>query len=152
MLSSSIHVIFLCLQLATNDLFRDFILLDSCDAVTVIDFLNSQSRAGKLHNDVCSGSSLNCKSRKSFQSPTGRSGGTGHKLSAQKNRDAGINQSPLVNHGVESNDHGAGDDNGYFNMENEHAGSDDSDSDDPWKPLNPHEPGNLKVKPYRKGQ
>jgi condensin-2 complex subunit H2 len=27
----------------------------------------------------------------------------------------------------------------------------DADEDDPWKPLNPHEPGNLRVKPFRKG-
>lgn len=146
--------------LATNDLFQDFILLDSSDAVAVIDFLNSQSKAGKLHNDVCRGSSLNCKSCKSFQSPTRRSGGTGHKLSAQKYQDAEINQSPLVDHGVKLNDHGVGsslpaydfpgDDGGHFNMENEYAESDDSDSDDPWKPLNPHELGNLKVKPYKR--
>lgn len=29
--------------------------------------------------------------------------------------------------------------------------SDLEDEDDPWKPLNPPEPGNLKVKPFRKG-
>jgi len=25
------------------------------------------------------------------------------------------------------------------------------DIEDPWKPLNPHEPGNLKIRPYRRG-
>ncbi|KAL3505699.1 hypothetical protein ACH5RR_031081 [Cinchona calisaya] len=144
--------------LATNDLFRDFILLDSCDAIAVVDFLNSHNKAG----NVSRGSSLNCKSRKSFQSPTRRSGGTGHRLSAQKNQDADINQSPLVNHDFQCKEHGVGsspaacnfpgDDDGYFNMENGHSESDDSDNDDPWKPLNPHEPGNLKVKPYKKAK
>lgn len=47
-----------------------------------------------------------------------------------------------------------------FGMDNDDAGpadfgcednDDDNDNDDPWKPLNPHEPGNLKVKPFKKG-
>lgn len=42
---------------------------------------------------------------------------------------------------------GHGGDDGYP----EPRGSDNSDDEDSWKPLNPHEPGNLKVKPYRKG-
>lgn len=34
----------------------------------------------------------------------------------------------------------------------EYSESDGSDDeDDPWKPLDPHKPGNLKIKPFRKG-
>ncbi|CAI9118886.1 OLC1v1020513C1 [Oldenlandia corymbosa var. corymbosa] len=145
--------------LATNDLFRDFVLLDSCDAVAVNEFLNSQNKSGKLNSDARLGISSNSKSHKSFLSPNGRSGGTGHKLSAQKSLHTDINQSPLVD-GFESNDCGVENsppaddfpdqDVGDFDVHN--GFSDDSDGEDPWKPLNPHEPGNLKVKPYKKGQ
>lgn len=44
-------------------------------------------------------------------------------------------------------DDGHGDEDGYP----EPRDADDSDDEDPWKPLNPHEPGILKAKPYRKG-
>lgn len=137
------------LQLATNDLFRDFILLDSCDAAAVNDFLNSSN------SNFCRGSSIASKSRRGFHSPTFHTGGSCHK-SAGKNQDVDVNNlTPLVcefepnNCNIEAsplvNDFGLG------NEHSDLSDSDDSDSTDPWKPLNPHEPGNLKVKPYKKG-
>lgn len=38
----------------------------------------------------------------------------------------------------------------YFGVSD---GEDDSEGDDsdPWKPLNPHEPGTLRLKPFKKG-
>ncbi|KAA8548961.1 hypothetical protein F0562_000645 [Nyssa sinensis] len=141
--------------LATNDLYRDFILLDPCDAVTVNDFLKVD-KACKGENGVCRGSSLGSKSRKSFLSPTRHSGGTGHKLSFGKSQDANLNRSPRLDIGPdppacnisENNNHG-------YEMDNEYSepgdlNDSDDDDDDPWKPLNPHEPGNLKVKPFKK--
>lgn len=153
----------LCLQLATNDLFRDFILLDSCDAAAVNEYLNSQNKTGK--SNIYRGSSIGSKSRKNFQSPTQRSGGTGHK-SAGKSQDVDVNNFTSTDHEHESNHfnneasppaydipdndtHDFGMENGY--PEARESDSDDSDSEDPWKPLNPHEPGNLKVKPYKRG-
>lgn len=154
------------LQLATNDLYRDFILLDPCDAVAVDDFLRGDI-ACKGHNGAYTGSIFGSKTRKSFQSPLRRSGGCAPRSSHKKNHDANFNGSPWVNRTVEGNDrntepdlpasdkpasvnHGFDMDDGY----SEHMDLNDSDDDednDPWKPLNPHEPGNLKVKPFKKG-
>ncbi|XP_016470818.2 condensin-2 complex subunit H2-like [Nicotiana tabacum] len=148
--------------LATCDLYRDFILLDACDAVTVDEFMNNENIAGKGLNNSCiaEGRSLDSKCHKSFSSPTRRFEGTGNKSSAQKNQDANLYQSPGFHEfgpGNFNNDHFASDmpdniddahrfEDGY----SEPRDSDDSDDEDPWNPLNPHEPGTLKVKPYKK--
>ncbi|XP_009791888.1 condensin-2 complex subunit H2-like [Nicotiana tabacum] len=154
--------------LATCDLYQDFILLDSCDAVAV-DFLNNDDIAGKGLNNSCRGGSVGSKHRKSFLSPTRVTEGTANKFSAQKSHDANFCMSPRVepefgpasyngdrdmpdnyeNGNCDMPDNyedGHGGDDGYP----EPRGSDNSDDEDSWKPLNPHEPGNLKVKPYRK--
>lgn len=95
-------------------------------------------------------------SHQSFLSPTRQKGG-----SALKSPIAHIDQSPGLDHGFDFGDFGDNvpqnpqnnnsefemDGGGYPGSEND----DDSDEDDPWKPLNPHEPGNLKVKPFKKG-
>lgn len=140
--------------LATSDLYRDFILLDTYDSVAVDDFLEGDEVC-KGPNDVYRGSST----RKSFQSPTRRSGGTAHKSSLAKNKDVNLPASPRVacsfdvgpnppvNDNFGENYHGFDMDDNY----SEPRDFDNSDDeDDPWKPLNPHEPGNLKVKPFRK--
>ncbi|CAN4104694.1 unnamed protein product [Withania somnifera] len=158
--------------LATCELYRDFILLDACDSVTVDGFLDSENTAGKGLNNSYRGSSLKSKYRKGFSSPTGLSGGTDNKSSARKNQDANLHQSPgvpeydpatLNNDPLELDpgnlnndpfssdipdkiDDAHGREDGY----SEPRDLDDSDDEDPWKPLNPHEPGNLKVKPYKK--
>ncbi|KAF8394599.1 hypothetical protein HHK36_020813 [Tetracentron sinense] len=145
--------------LATNDLYQDFILLDPCDAVAIHDFLNGD-KVGKGNKFSHRGSSLNSKARKSFQSPTRRSGGTAHTSSLKKSQDVNLNGTPAINSNFEvidnnicpndvcnipeNNYHGYEADCGYSEP------GDDSDDDDPWKPLNPHEPGNLKVKPFKK--
>ncbi|CAN4094949.1 unnamed protein product [Withania somnifera] len=158
--------------LATCDLHQDFILLDACDSVTVDGFLDSENIAGKGLTNSYKGSSLKSKYRKNFSSPTGLSVGTGDKSSARKNQDANLYRSPGVREfdpgnlnndplefdpGNLNNDpfssyipdniddaHGCED--GY----SEPRDLDDSDDEDPWKPLNPHEPGSLKLKPYKK--
>lgn len=95
-------------------------------------------------------------SHQSFLSPTRQKGGSAHKSPI-----AHIDQSPGLDHGFDFGDFGDNvpqnpqnnnsefemDGGGYPGSEND----DDSDEDDPWKPLNPHEPGNLKVKPFKKG-
>ncbi|XP_061991465.1 condensin-2 complex subunit H2 isoform X2 [Rosa rugosa] len=144
--------------LATNDLYQDFILLDPCDAVAVNDYLGADgvSRGQSSAYRVSS-------TRKSFLSPTGRSGGTAHK--SQKSQNANVNQSPMVDSHFEVNGCNIGPDPpGCNNFDDGTHGYDmddryseprdldelDDDDDDPWKPLNPHEPGNLKVKPFKK--
>ncbi|OMO53612.1 Non-SMC condensin II complex, subunit H2-like protein [Corchorus capsularis] len=146
--------------LATNDLYQDFILLDPCDAVAVDTYLKGDG-VGKEEHGTHRGSSR----RKSFLSPTGRSGGTARKSSQGKNKDFNVNQSPRADCSFDVNDCNMGpdpavaDDFGNedhgFDMDDRYSEPrdlDDSDDDDndPWKPLNPHEPGNLKVRPFRK--
>ncbi|CAH8328643.1 unnamed protein product [Eruca vesicaria subsp. sativa] len=147
--------------LATTHLYRDFILLDPCDSVAVNDFLGD-NYAGKGRNSSRRGSSA----RKSFLSPVGRSGGSARRRSSVgKNLRTNFNLSPVRGSApdaqncdqesqppppppFEDNDHG-------FDMDNDHGGTmdlsdTDADEDDPWKPLNPYEPGKLKVKPFKK--
>lgn len=149
--------------MATNDLYQDFILLDPYDAAAVDDYLNGDD-AGKGEHGTNKGSSR----RKSFQSPTWRSGGTAHKSSQRNNKDTNANQSPRVDCDFGVNDcnmgavpsatddfgnvdHGCDMDDRYSNPRDLDESDDDNDDNDPWKPLNPHEPGNLKVRPFRKG-
>ncbi|GFQ07324.1 condensin-2 complex subunit h2 [Phtheirospermum japonicum] len=145
--------------LGTSDLYRDFILLDSCDAVAVDSFLDS--KAGRGPTNIYRGSSVISKGRKSFFSPTRQSGGAGLKLSVRKTHDANLPRSPLVDNGFESNDGNVGcstacdftDGNDDFGMGDRYSEPDsdgEDNNDDPWKPLNPHETGNLKIKPYKK--
>ncbi|CAA0834829.1 Condensin-2 complex subunit H2 [Striga hermonthica] len=150
--------------LGASDLYGDFILLDTCDAIAVDNFLSS--KAGSDPTNIHWGSSVISKGRKSFLSPSRQSGGAGQKSSVKKPQDANLAQSPCVNHGFEPNASnirsspatdfpGINDDFGMGDRYSEHGDmhvddDDDDDDDDPWKPLNPHEPGNLKIKPYKK--
>ena len=153
------YLLFLWLQLATSDLYRGFILLDPCDAEAVHDYLDGDKKG---QNSANKGSTV----RKSFQSPTARSGGASHKSSVRKGQDSNAKRTPVVDcsFGVNNSNDGPdppgpnmfNDRNSGFDMDDRHSEPgdfvDDDDDDDPWKPLNPHEPGNSKVKPFRKGQ
>ncbi|XP_024027056.1 condensin-2 complex subunit H2 [Morus notabilis] len=145
--------------LATSDLFRGFILLDPCDATAVHEYLDGD-KDGRGKNSAYKGS----MAHKSFQSPTRHSGEASYKSSIRKNQDANINLSPLVGCSFDVNHSDIGPDppapntfndskNG-FDMDDRHSEPGDfddlDDDDDPWRPLNPHEPGNLKIKPFRK--
>ncbi|VVA37149.1 PREDICTED: condensin-2 complex subunit H2 [Prunus dulcis] len=145
--------------LATNDLYQDFILLDPCDAVAVHDYLSADG-AGKGQNSAYKATST----QKSYQSPTKRSGGTARRSSLHKCQDPNVNQTPGVGCSFEAKNCNIGpdprasndfDDGAHgFDMDDRYSEPRDldesDDEDDPWKPLNPHEPGNLKVKPFRK--
>ncbi|GAB4851313.1 hypothetical protein Ancab_030608 [Ancistrocladus abbreviatus] len=108
--------------LVSNDPCCNFILLDPCDAV-VDDFWKGD-RVGDGQHGGQRGNSLHSKAHKSFLSPP-RSGGTARKSSQRKVQGNTGQTSPDLD-------------------------DIDGDDDDPWKPLNPHEPGNLEVKPFRK--
>ncbi|XP_012083980.2 condensin-2 complex subunit H2 isoform X2 [Jatropha curcas] len=146
--------------LATHDLYRDFILLDPSDAVAVNNFLKGDE-VGKQQNSTYRGSSV----RKSFQSPTMCSGGTARKSSLGNNADTNLHHPSTADCGVGVDNHtmmkdpsaydNFGDSNHGFDMDDRYSGpgnleDSEDDDDDPWKPLNPHEPGSLKVKPFRK--
>lgn len=141
--------------LSTTDLYQDFILLDTSDAVAVHEFLKG-SKVGTTQNESNKETSM----RKSFLSP-GRGGGSARRSSAAKSQCANSNSSPKLNCGFDdenvqpgSASAGLDDCNYGFNMDDGCDASRDSDNsdddNDPWKPLNPHEPGNLRVKPFRK--
>ncbi|KAH1041428.1 hypothetical protein AAZX31_09G041600 [Glycine max] len=142
--------------LSTTDLYQDFILLDTSDAIAVHEFLKS-SKAATTQNDANRGTSA----RKSFLSP-GHTGGSARRLSAAKSQGAN-NCSPKLNCGFNdenvrsSSPASAGLDDFNYGFDMDHgcdasrdSDNSDEDNDDPWKPLNPHEPGNLRVKPFRK--
>ncbi|BAT80288.1 Condensin-2 complex subunit H2 Chromosome-associated protein [Vigna angularis] len=143
--------------LSTTDLYQDFILLDTSDAVAVHEFLEG-TKAAKTRNDA----SRRTPGRKSFLSP-GRSGGSARRLSAAKSQCANSNCSPKLNSGFDDENvrpsfpasDGLDDCNYGFDMgqgceASRDSDNSDDDNDDPWKPLNPHEQGNLRVKPFRK--
>ncbi|XP_058077059.1 condensin-2 complex subunit H2 [Magnolia sinica] len=149
--------------LATSDLYRDFLLLDPCDAGAVDDFLKGNN-AGQEHSMAHRGSSTRSKAQKTLlQSP--RSGGSAHKSNLGKSPHGYLNQTPGINHDFKINNnvwddtdiahdlpennmhHGEEPDGGFSEPRD-----DSDDDDDPWKPLNPHEPGDLKVKPFKKGK
>ncbi|CAL5424005.1 unnamed protein product [Camellia sinensis] len=105
------------------------------------------------------GSSLASKSRKGFLSPINRSGGISYKSSIGKNQNVNLDRSPPVDHGFEFKDCNIGPDppacdipeNYGFEMDDRYSDPGDLDDEDhPWKPLNPYEPGNLRVKPFKK--
>ncbi|XP_042517785.1 condensin-2 complex subunit H2 isoform X2 [Macadamia integrifolia] len=145
--------------LATSDLYQDFLLLDPCDAVAINDFLKGD-QAGKQQNISNRGSSLKSKGRKNFLSPTRQSVGAAHKSTFAQSQDLNNSQNPGVGGNAEVNfdnvwpepptcnafDGNNEMDGGY----SDHMDVQDDDDDDPWKPLNPHEPGNLKIKPFKK--
>ncbi|KAJ4841454.1 Condensin-2 complex subunit H2, partial [Turnera subulata] len=78
--------------LATTDLYRDFILLDPCDTIAVNNFLKGDE-TGKWQNSTYRGSTA----RKSFLSPTRRSGGPAAKSPCGENLEANLNKSPMAN-------------------------------------------------------
>ncbi|VFQ61057.1 unnamed protein product [Cuscuta campestris] len=135
--------------LATCDMYRDFILLDTCDVVAIDCYLNNGNKTGKRLNS-------SCKVRKSVNHSTRRSGGVGSQSSARKNQDPNLNMSPVINNDFSPDDHMHENNDGFygtgymFSEPMDFSGSDEDDDPNPWKPLNPHEPGNLSVKPYRR--
>lgn len=143
--------------LSTTNLYQDFILLDTSDAVAVNEFLKG-SNAATTQKDINRGTST----RKSFLSPA-RSGGSARRLSAAKSQFANSNCSPKHNCSFDAENvqpsspasAGLNDCNYGFDMDggcdaSRDSDNSDDDNDDPWKPLNPHEQGNLRVKPFRK--
>ncbi|XP_023526633.1 condensin-2 complex subunit H2-like [Cucurbita pepo subsp. pepo] len=138
---------------STSDIFQDFVLLDSCDAEAVQDFLNGGHKFGQSHNGGFRGSSTH----RGFQSPSRRSGGSMQKSSVGKTQGANVARTPFSNHCFVSDPPSCdnfANENHEFDMDAGNPEPDDSngseDDYDPWKPLNPHEPGNLKIKPFRK--
>ncbi|CAL9073187.1 unnamed protein product [Musa textilis] len=139
--------------LATCDFYGDFLLLDPCDARAVYDF--SRTGSSVRSKKCCS----------PLKSPIIRSGGTAHKSSLGKNQGLNIDKfsEDCSGFGINNDTHFSGShvDHGYpdddmhhvdepnFACSNPRDESDD-DIDDPWKPLNPHEPGYLKVKPFKR--
>ncbi|EER97300.1 condensin-2 complex subunit H2 [Sorghum bicolor] len=148
--------------LATCDFYGDFLLLDPCDAPAIFDFLQGK-HSGKENSVAHPGSSAPSKSRANvFSSPNLRSAGTGRKSAAgkvlggldptQENPDQSTQgTSPDNNHWSDPVEPSFADDVEMPNPDYiEDPVGDYSDDEDPWKPLNPHEPGNLKIRPYRR--
>lgn len=146
--------------MATCEFYNDFLLLDPCDARSVNDFLNATPDKGKEPEPFNPGSTIKSKNRQSaYKSPSAR------KSSRRKNKEnEGVNVDEGVNledaFECEAGENDANWNNNDYDMGPQDApyfgvsdGEDDSEGDDndPWKPLNPHEPGTLRLKPFKKG-
>ncbi|CAM0906070.1 unnamed protein product [Alopecurus aequalis] len=162
--------------LATCGFYGDFLLLDPCDAPAVFDFLQGK-KSGKEDNLAHRGGSAPSKTRNNvFASPIVRSGGTACRRTPGKVQEeipvqtqeidpeesqedpnqsqhvlgSNVNQNNWSDHPVEHDSPGANmslpDDVDPVYPDPD----DDSDDEDPYKSLDPHEPSNLKIKPYKR--
>lgn len=153
------RLVLFSLQLATCDFYGDFLLLDPCDAPAVDDFLQTNY---VVEESVLPsrGSSVRSKGRNGFfASPTGRSGGSARKSTHKETQGINLDRNLEQNFDFVDNENYNRDYPDHNNFEGEQPNfgcssvRDDSDDEyeDPWKPLNPHEPGDLKIKPFKKG-
>uniref|UniRef100_A0ACD5UN76 Uncharacterized protein n=1 Tax=Avena sativa TaxID=4498 RepID=A0ACD5UN76_AVESA len=158
--------------LATCGFYGDFLLLDPRDGPAVFDFLQGK-KPGKEDILAPRGGSAPSKIRNNvFASPNIRSGGTARRRTpgkAQEHQEIGLEQSQENPDDSQENILGSG---GYLNDFSDHPvehdipgasmsepddidpgcpdPGDDSDDEDPYKSLDPHEPSNLKIKPYKR--
>jgi condensin-2 complex subunit H2 len=148
-------LVVLLLQLATCGFYGDFLLLDPCDAPAVFDFLQGKE---SRKEDILAhrGGSAPSKIRNNvFASPNVRSGGTARKQTPKKvQEDEKIElekspENPVDTPGAYMSPPDDVDP-GFPDPGCPDSG-DDSDDEDPYKSLDPHEPSNLKIKPYKRG-
>jgi condensin-2 complex subunit H2 len=155
----SINFFSFFLQLAACEFYIDFLLLDPCDARSINDFLNATPDKGKNSDTVNPGRTIKSKNRQSaYKSPSARKSSQRKNKENEYNMDDGVNLEDAFEFEAGGND--ANWNNNDYDMGHQDApdfggsdGGDDSegDEDDPWKPLNPHEPGTLRIKPFKKG-
>lgn len=163
-------------QIATSSLHRDFLLLDPCDADAVDKYLNVNKVAANGTPNHLSNSARRRTPRtpKNGFSTPGKRAGSVQKSVLSKGPQSAIKHPEFNEVGCSQgasdiwektaagtyedhcgqdlgNDKNLGFDEDTFGG---HASVEDDfedDEDDPWQPLNPHEPGDLPVKPYRRG-
>ncbi|CAM0880145.1 unnamed protein product [Alopecurus aequalis] len=154
--------------LATCGFYGDFLLLDPCDAPAVFDFLQGK-KSGKEDILAHRGGSPQSKTRNNvLTSPSVRSGGTARRRTPGKLQDLDQTQETILTQSQENEDQSQDNTNDWSDHPVEHDipganmsqsddvdlgcpdFSDDSDDEDPYKLLDPHEPSNLKIKPYKR--
>ncbi|KAG0483948.1 hypothetical protein HPP92_012032 [Vanilla planifolia] len=141
--------------LANTGFYGDFLLLDPCDAGEIDNFLKNGNAFDKELEQASAkrGTSGRPKTRESsLQTPVRRSAGsfrpsTG-KEHAYEMSSGNLCSKPQADQSYSEKDFCSLKESNFG-----YADVDESDEDeDPWKPLNPHEAGNLKIKPFRKGR
>lgn len=151
------------MQLSTCSFFGDFLLLDPCDAEAVHNFISDKDKVKErsvTHKAsmprMNAQSSLHSpseeKSAVKSHKPTGMKQGVAFDQPFESNFASGVglndtSPGPSAGHDSPGNngDHQDEPEFGYPDI------NDDSDEDDdPWKPLNPHEAGNLRIKPFKR--
>lgn len=150
--------------LATSDFYGDFLLLDPCDAQGIDIFLQKNDFNQEQALTYKDTSGRHKTNENISQTPIGRSGGS-IKASLRKNQKFNVIETSEDFHAFETEsvnefsethsdpNHLKDKYNAEETLFGNADGQDDPDEDeDPWKPLNPHEPGNLKVKPFKKGR
>ncbi|CAA6668713.1 unnamed protein product [Spirodela intermedia] len=149
--------------LSTCSFYGDFLLLDPCDAEAVHNFISDKDKVKERSvTHRASMPRMNAQSSLHFPSEE-QSAVKSHKPTGMK-QDVAFDQPFESNFasGVGLDDTSSGPNAGYDSPENDgdHQDepefgypdiNDDSDEDDdPWKPLNPHEAGNLRIKPFKR--
>lgn len=142
--------------LATSDFYGDFLLLDPCDAQGIDSFL--QKNAFNQEQVLTyKGTSGRPKTNENVShTPIGRFAGS-IKASLRKNQKFNVIETSEDDHAFETDSvnefsEPRSDQNHPKDMYNADVQDDPDEDEDPWKPLNPHEPGNLKVKAFKKGR
>ncbi|KAJ3670437.1 hypothetical protein LUZ60_010761 [Juncus effusus] len=144
--------------LATCEFYKDFLLLDPCDAESINSFLQEKENEKQKQKE----NSIRSKNPKS----TSKSAYSIHKenLENQTNLDQNENLEGGFEPQERENDMDFNNDDGFcennfdmsphnepnFNNFDNISENSDGEFSDPWKPLNPHEIGSLKVKPFKK--
>ncbi|XP_037438080.1 condensin-2 complex subunit H2-like [Triticum dicoccoides] len=150
--------------LATCGFYGDFVLLDPCDAPAVFAFLQGKKSCKEDILPHRGGSAPSKARHKAFTSPNARSGGTARRKTpgevlgnaVQPEIEKPQEMNPGKSPAKDWSDH-PGDltpDPSMSQPDYVDPGSpdpgDDSDDEDPYKSLDPHEPGNLKIIPYKR--
>ncbi|XP_078433553.1 condensin-2 complex subunit H2-like protein [Wolffia australiana] len=130
--------------LSTCNFYEDFLLVDPYDAETVDSLIRDKSRV-KEHSVTRRSSAVKMNSQSSLHSEFFETSGGKVQKSASKKQ---ATPCPMENMS-------SGQDAGPHSPENLEPGypdsNDDSDEEqDPWEPLNPHEAGNLRIKPFKR--
>jgi condensin-2 complex subunit H2 len=157
------------LQLATCGFYGDFLLLDPCDAPAVFDFLQGKksgkedilahrggSAPSKMRNNVFASPNIRSGGNNVFASPNVRSGGTARRRTPGKVQDFPDPTDEIQPDDSQDIPVDPGSPGAYMSPPDDVDPGcpdpcDDSDDEDPYKSLDPHEPSNLKIKPYKRG-
>ena len=124
-------------------------MLDPCDAEAVYDFKRDNSKV-KDRSAARRSSVLRMNTQSSIQASfVEKSGDRGQKTPSMK-QNATFDNNPSFGMDMDDPSSCPGSPEFEFPDINDNDNDDDDDDGDPWKPLNPHEAGNLRIRPFKR--